>query len=149
MILWYFLSSTLPYFDGFVTKKKVFKISTFGSGARMVIPNTCPNLSKSQQHRPHRFWVRSSYNYTDSDCSRSWNHWFVLGMLYSRTNGHNYLEKRSLKQDKHEFLLGPCAFVLCTIANAWLRFRAPHALRTQSACLLCLLALHDASNDQK
>ena len=31
-------------FDEFVTKK-VFKISPFGPGARMVMPNTCPNLS--------------------------------------------------------------------------------------------------------
>ena len=45
MIFWYFLSSTFSYFWWVHEGNWFFKTCPFGSGARMVIPNTYPSLS--------------------------------------------------------------------------------------------------------
>ena len=45
MIFLYFLSSTISYFRWVHEGSWFFKTCPFGSGARMVIPNTYPNLS--------------------------------------------------------------------------------------------------------
>ena len=70
LIFWISRPCTLSYF--WIVHEENWFCGTcpFGSGTRMMIHNTYPNLDL--RHRPHRFWVRSSYLH--SRCSRSWNH---------------------------------------------------------------------------